>query len=133
MKSGRSFRWITATIPAAPSWLAAQTIRGIAKELNKMGTKSAINAVVPETPGQLWGEQQLFQWLAILTGSTNAHRGVGFSLGGVLLVAVGFAASFSAMAASLALALLATLVLPAEIGKMNNKPMFALLLALRCA
>jgi hypothetical protein len=47
MNSGCSFRWITATIPAAPAWMAAQAIRGLAKVLNTMGANSAINAVVP--------------------------------------------------------------------------------------
>ena len=49
----------TATIPAAPAWMAAQAIRGIAKELNQMGANSAITTVVPETPVQLRGAQQL--------------------------------------------------------------------------
>ncbi len=59
----------TATIPAAPAWMAAQAIRGIAKVLNTMG---AINAVVPETPGQLRGAQQLIPMVDHLHGSTNA-------------------------------------------------------------
>ena len=124
-------------VPVSASWpkltsviyvMAAQAISGIAKDLNKMSAKSAIKAVVPEEsgdPGQ--GQHQLFQWVAILTGSKNALKGVGFFLGGVLLATLGFAGSVAAMAAGLSLALLGTLVLPADIGKMKQKPGFSAL------
>ena len=75
--------------------------------------------VVPETPED---QQQLFKWVAILTGSKNALKGVGFFLGGVLLTAFGFNAAVSWMAVGLAFAFLLTLVLPGEIGKMKSKP-----------
>jgi hypothetical protein len=65
--------------------------------------------------------------VAILTGSKNALKGVGFFLGGVLLTAVGFNAAVGAMAAGLALAFAGTLVLPAEIGRMKEKPAFSAL------
>jgi hypothetical protein len=65
--------------------------------------------------------------VAILTGSKNALKGVGFFLGGVLLATLGFAGSVAAMAAGLSLALLGTLVLPADIGKMKQKPGFSAL------
>ena len=124
-------------VPVAPGWprslsvayvMAAQAISGIAKDLNKMSAKSAIRAVVPETPGEEHkGEAQLFQWVAILTGSKNALKGVGFFLGGVLLTRLGFNAAVAAMAAGLALAFLLTLILPGEIGRMKSKPAFAAL------
>jgi hypothetical protein len=63
--------------------------------------------------------------VAILTGSKNALKGVGFFLGGVLLTAFGFNAAVGWMAAGLALAFLLTLVLPGEIGKMKSKPAFS--------
>jgi hypothetical protein len=106
--------------------MAAQAISGIAKDLNKMSAKSAIKTVVPETPDDAQrGEKQLFKWVAILTGSKNALKGVGFFLGGVLLTAFGFNAAVGWMAAGLALAFLLTLVLPGEIGKMKSKPAFS--------
>jgi predicted MFS family arabinose efflux permease len=124
-------------VPVAASWpkafsviyvMVAQAISGIAKDLNKMSAKSAIKAVVPETPGEEHrGEAQLFQWVAILTGSKNALKGVGFFLGGVLLTGLGFNAAVGAMAAGLSLAFLLTLVLPGDIGRMKNKPAFAAL------
>ncbi len=122
-------------MPVAASWpkllsviyvMTAQAISGIAKDLNKMSAKSAIKTVVSETPeDQQQGQQQLFKWVAILTGSKNALKGVGFFLGGVLLTAFGFNAAVGWMAAGLALAFLLTLVLPGEIGKMKSKPAFS--------
>ena len=122
-------------MPVAASWpkllsviyvMTAQAISGIAKDLNKMSAKSAIKTVVSETPeDQHQGQQQLFKWVAILTGSKNALKGVGFFLGGLLLTAFGFNAAVGWMAAALALAFLLTLVLPEEIGKMKSKPAFS--------
>ena len=126
-------------IPVAESWprwasvayvMAAQALSGIAKDLNKMSAKSAIKTVVPETPDdRSRGEGQLFRWVAILTGSKNALKGVGFFLGGVLLAAVGFNRAVGLLAAGLALAFLLTLVLPDEIGRMKRKPAFTSLLS----
>jgi MFS family permease len=124
-------------MPVAESWpkwwsvayvMAAQAISGIAKDLNKMSAKSAIKTVVAETPeDHSKGESQLFKWVAILTGSKNALKGVGFFLGGLLLTSVGFNAAVGAMAAGLFLAFLLTLVLPGEIGRMKQKPAFTAL------
>jgi predicted MFS family arabinose efflux permease len=124
-------------IPVADTWpkwwsvayvMVAQAISGIAKDLNKMSAKSAIKTVVPDTPeDQSRGEAQLFKWVAILTGSKNALKGVGFFLGGLLLTSIGFNAAVGVMAAGLFLAFLLTLVLPAEIGRMKQKPAFSAL------
>ena len=124
-------------IPVADSWpkwwsvayvMVAQAISGIAKDLNKMSAKSAIKTVVPETPANhQQGEQQLFRWVAMLTGSKNALKGVGFFLGGVLLATIGFNAAVALMAAGLLLAFCCTLVLPADMGRMKQKPAFSAL------
>jgi hypothetical protein len=121
-------------IPVADGWpkawsvayvMVAQAISGIAKDLNKMSAKSAIKTVVPETPdNQERGEQQLFRWVAILTGSKNALKGVGFFLGGLLLTTIGFNAAVAVLAAALLLAFSVTLVLPADLGRMKRKPGF---------
>ena len=119
-----------------PKWwsvmyvMVAQALSGIAKDLNKMSAKSSIKTVVAETPlDRDQGEQRLFRWVAILTGSKNALKGVGFFLGGVLLAWLGFNAAVAAMAAALMLAFLATLALPKGIGRMKTKPAFSAMLS----
>jgi hypothetical protein len=116
--------------------MVAQAISGIAKDLSKMSAKSAIKSVVAsvQMPSLSGGktsqvEHQLFQWVAILTGSKNALKGLGFFAGGLLLATVGFAGSVTTLAALIGVALLATINLPAEIGKMKRKPAFAQLFA----
>ena len=101
--------------------MVVQAISGIAKNLNNMSAKSAIKTVVPESTDQTGDrQQQLFKWVAILTGSKNALKGVGFFLGGVLLTALGFNQAVGSMAAGLSLAFLLTLLLPRELGKMKR-------------
>ena len=122
-------------IPVATSWpklmsviyvMVAQAISGIAKDLNKMSAKSAIKIVFSNASDTAQeGERYLFRWVAILTGSKNALKGVGFFLGGMLLMALGFNAAVGWLAAGLAFAFLLTLVLPAEMGKMKAKPAFS--------
>ncbi|MCP9835594.1 MULTISPECIES: organoarsenical effux MFS transporter ArsJ [unclassified Cyanobium] len=121
-------------VPVADTWpkalsvgwvMGAQAISGIAKDLEKMSAKSAIRVVVPETPeDQAKGEQQLFRWVAILTGAKNGLKGLGFFVGGLLLYTVGFNKAVIVMAAWLALAFLVTLLLPQDIGRMKTKPAF---------
>jgi MFS family permease len=68
-----------------PYVMTAQALSGIAKDLTKMSSKSAVKLVVPED-----APAALFRWVAILTGSKNALKGVGFFVGGLLLTFVGF-------------------------------------------
>lgn len=76
--------------------MAAQALSGIAKDLTKMSAKSSIRLLVPEgQPGAL------FKWVAVLTGSKNALKGVGFFLGGLLLTVLGFKGSLWALAGAL--------------------------------
>ena len=117
------------TVPAAlltvPWVMAAQALSGIAKDLNKMSAKSSIKLLLPD------GQQgTLFKWVALLTGSKNALKGVGFFLGGALLALLGFAGAVLAMAAVLALVWLASLVLlNRDLGKARHKPKFSELLS----
>jgi predicted MFS family arabinose efflux permease len=55
--------------------MAAQAFSGIAKDLNKMSAKSAIKYLVPKGEN---GQNQLYKWIAILTGSKNDLKEVGF-------------------------------------------------------
>ena len=117
-----------------PSWsvglsvayvMGAQALSGIAKDLTKMSSKSAIKALVPDD-----ADSALFKWVALLTGSKNALKGAGFFLGGVLLTWIGFRGSLFAMAGALALVLLATLLsLPREIGMAKQKTAFSAILS----
>ncbi|MEJ1228233.1 MULTISPECIES: organoarsenical effux MFS transporter ArsJ [Pseudomonas] len=117
------------TVPSA--WLTvhwvmgAQALSGIAKDLNKMSAKSAIKLLVPD------GQQgRLYTWVAILTGSKNALKGVGFFLGGALLALIGFKGSLLAMAGVLGLIWLGSLILlKKDLGKARAKPRFRDLLS----
>ena len=92
-----------ASLLVVPYVMASQAFSGIAKDLTKMSSKSAVKLVVAE------GDQSgLYRWVAILTGSKNALKGVGFFLGGLLLTLFGFQAAALAMAAFVMLALLVT-------------------------
>lgn len=116
-------------VPAA--WLtvvwvmAAQALSGIAKDLNKMSAKSTIKLLVPDDQ-----QSQLYKWVAILTGSKNTLKGVGFFLGGLLLTVIGFQGAVLAMAIILSLVWIGSLVfLRKESGKAKFKPKFKDLLS----
>lgn len=111
-------------VPAAmltvPWVMAAQALSGIAKDLNKMSAKSAIKMLVPVD-----AQSSLYKWVALLTGSKNALKGVGFFLGGALLTVLGFAGAVLAMAAGLVLVFLSSLLLlKKDLGRATNKPRF---------
>ncbi len=111
-------------VPAAmltvPWVMAAQALSGIAKDLNKMSAKSGIKLLVPDTQ-----HGTLYKWVALLTGSKNTLKGVGFFLGGVLLMAAGFTGAVMIMALALGLVWLASLfLLKQELGKSKAKPKF---------
>ncbi len=111
--------------PAWPIWLGvfyvmtAQAFSGIAKDLTKMSSKSAIRLVVPQE-----AQSSLFKWVAILTGSKNALKGVGFFVGAALLAGLGFANALLALAAGLLLILLTGVFLPNGLGKVKAKIKF---------
>ena len=97
--------------------MAAQALSGIAKDLTKMSSKSAVKLVVDDTNQGL-----LFSWVAMLTGSKNALKGLGFFLGGLLLETIGFSAALAVMALALFLILMTAMpFLKADIGKAKTK------------
>jgi len=81
--------------------MLVQGASGVAKDLAKMSSKSAVKLLAPSEAGGL------FRWVALLTGSKNAVKGAGFLLGAALLALAGFTASVLAMAAVLAIILAA--------------------------
>ena len=116
---------VPSAVLAVPWVMAAQALSGIAKDLNKMSAKGSIKLLVP-------GERQgtLYRWVAALTGSKNALKGIGFFLGGALLTTVGFRAAVAAMAIALALVWLSSLaLLKRDLGKAKHTPRFRDLLS----
>jgi predicted MFS family arabinose efflux permease len=96
--------------------MAAQALSGVAKDLTKMSSKSAVKTVAGETEGAL------FRLVAILTGSKNALKGVGFFLGSALLAWLGYDTSLFVMAVVLAAVVVALVILLDEdIGKAKKK------------
>ncbi|MGA0856227.1 MAG: organoarsenical effux MFS transporter ArsJ [Burkholderiaceae bacterium] len=95
------------------AWVVvAQGVCGVAKDLTKTASKSAIKL----TAGQV--SEKLFKWVAWFTGSKNAMKGIGFFLGGLLLDAMGFQGALYLMAALLGVVLVGVFVaLPRLMGQ----------------
>ena len=104
-----------------PTWVVGASVvyvmlvqgaSGMAKDLAKMSSKSAVKLLAPS------GDGGLFRWVAILTGSKNMVKGLGFLLGATLLGTLGFVWSMLGMAAILVVILLAVLIaMPAGLPK----------------
>ncbi len=111
-----------------PSWavwfqvlyvMTSQAFSGIAKDLTKMSSKSAVRLVVPKE-----AESKLFKWVAILTGSKNALKGFGFFVGAFLLQVFGFNNALFFQAFILFFILLSGQLLPQNLGKVKAKVKF---------
>ena len=122
MLSGLDPAWSAA---ASVAWVvAAQGIAGVAKDLTKTASKSAIKATSDQ------GSGQLFRWVAWFTGSKNATKGIGFFVGGLLLQLVGFRPALWLMAGVLALVLVGVVTsLPRQLGKAKASKSFRELFA----
>lgn len=103
---------------ASVTWvMISQALSGIAKDLTKMSSKSAIKVLLPPD-----AKGALFKWVAVLTGSKNALKGVGFFGGSFLLTTVGFAGALWTMAGALAVVWIGSwLSLPRAMGKAKSK------------
>jgi predicted MFS family arabinose efflux permease len=95
------------------AWVVlAQGVCGVAKDLTKTASKSAIKLTAGDASGRL------FRWVAFFTGSKNAMKGLGFFLGGLLLEALGFRGALWVMAGALGVVLAAVLLsLPPLMGR----------------
>jgi predicted MFS family arabinose efflux permease len=116
------------TVPDA--WLsvayvmAAQALSGVAKDLNKMSAKASVKALAGSAE-DAGSESRLFRWVAMLTGSKNALKGVGFFVGAALLEWIGFRGALALLAGMLLVVLVVTAVLlPSGVGRMKSKPKF---------
>ena len=105
---------------AVPYVMVAQAFSGIAKDLTKMSSKSAIRLVIPQN-----AQSALFKWVAILTGSKNALKGVGFFLGSLLLAVFGYVNALLIMAVGLMAVLVSGFWLPSGMGKVKAKVKFS--------
>ncbi len=83
--------------------MIVQGASGVAKDLAKMSSKSAVKLLAPTEGGGL------FRWVAVLTGSKNAVKGLGFLLGAAMLATLGFQAAIIVMAVVLAVILFAVI------------------------
>lgn len=84
--------------------MLVQGLSGVAKDLAKMSSKSAVKLLAPKAEGAL------FRWVAVLTGSKNAVKGLGFLLGSGLLGLFGFIPVVLSMALILAAILISLLL-----------------------
>ena len=117
-----------------PGWLevlsvayvmAAQALSGVAKDLTKMSSKSAVKLLIPALGSREAENRALFKWVAVLTGSKNALKGVGFLLGGVLLGWLGFQWTLWMMAGALFVVLLSgILTMRQDLGRSKAKVKF---------
>ena len=100
--------------------MAVQGASGVAKDLAKMSSKSAVKLLAPAEGGGL------FRWVAALTGSKNAVKGLGFLIGAALLAGAGFQAAVYAMAGALVAVLAAVaLLMPAGLPRGRRGAKFA--------
>ncbi|MEL6585113.1 MAG: organoarsenical effux MFS transporter ArsJ [Pseudomonadota bacterium] len=98
--------------------MLVQGASGVAKDLSKTASKSAVKLLAPEGQG-------LFRWVAVLTGSKNAVKGLGFFVGAALLAGLGFAPALWLMAVCLAAILVAVLVfMPRDLSAKNKGAKF---------
>jgi MFS family permease len=104
--------------------MISQALSGIAKDLTKMSSKSAVKLVAGESEGRL------YRWVALLTGSKNALKGFGFFLGGLLLSVVGFQVAVQVILVGLLVALVvAKLMLKGGLGVARKNARFKHLLS----
>ncbi|MDG2020537.1 MAG: organoarsenical effux MFS transporter ArsJ [Phycisphaerales bacterium] len=89
--------------------MGCQGLSGIAKDLTKMSSKSAVKLIVKEEQDGSH-RSTLLRLVALLTGSKNALKGAGFFVGGALLAWIGFGPALLALAGMLAAASVATLL-----------------------
>jgi hypothetical protein len=100
--------------------MVSQALSGIAKDMTKMSSKSAVKLIVPED-----ASATLYRWVSILTGSKNALKGVGFFLGGLLLTVLDFQTALKLLVALVGGTLiLAALLMRGGLGQANKKAKF---------
>ncbi|MFC5051727.1 organoarsenical effux MFS transporter ArsJ [Rubritalea spongiae] len=103
--------------------MLVQALAGVSKDLTKMSSKSAVKLVINDSSNN---EGKLFKWVAALTGSKNALKGVGFFLGSLLLSTLGFDNALYSLAAMLVVVLIISLIwVKGSFGKSKQKTKFS--------
>lgn len=98
--------------------MGAQALSGIAKDLTKMSAKTSVKVLAPGGD-----TTALYRWVALLTGSKNAIKGLGFFVGGLLLQTVGFRPGLWVMALAIGgIAVAALMSLPRDLGQRAANP-----------
>ena len=98
--------------------MLAQALSGVAKDLNKMSAKSSIKLLVDDNQ-----QSKLYRWVALLTGSKNTLKGLGFFVGGLLMATLDFRNSLLALMVFLGLTLVLSWLF-IESQKTTYKPKF---------
>jgi len=112
---------VDSALMSVPYVMAAQALSGVAKDLSKMSAKSGVKLVVSEN-----AEGKLYRWVAALTGSKNALKGLGFFMGGALLEFVGFHSAIALLAGGLAvIGCCSFLTLDRGLGRTSYKAKFS--------
>ena len=103
--------------------MLAQALSGIAKDLNKMSAKASVKTLLPKNQHT---DSKLFKWIAVLTGSKNTLKGVGFFLGAFLLQQFEFRGALGILSAALFMVLILSIfLLPSGLGKAISKSKFS--------
>ena len=96
-----------------------QGLSGIAKDLTKMSSKSSVKLLAPSK------DNKLFKWVTILTGSKNTIKGLGFFVGGLLLIFLGYESSLELMSLFLILIFIFSIkLMPKKLGHTNKETKF---------
>ena len=96
-----------------------QGLSGIAKDLTKMSSKSSVKLLAPPK------DNKLFKWVTILTGSKNTIKGLGFFVGGLLLIFLGYETSLEMMSLFLILIFIFSIkLMPKKLGHSNKDTKF---------
>ena len=102
---------------SVPFVMIAQALSGIAKDLTKMSSKTAIKYLIPSDQGS-----KMFKWVSLLTGSKNSIKGLGFFVGGILLSLVGFKIALCYLALLIGIVYIFSVIsLPQELGRAKQK------------
>ena len=105
---------------AIPFVMIVQALSGIAKDLTKMSSKTAVKFLVPKDQSS-----KLFKWVSVLTGSKNAIKGFGFFVGGFLLQTTGFKCGLWILSGIILLVLAISIKsLPENIGETKSNIKF---------